>query len=52
VRGQDAAYVVPTVAGYSARMHDASVAPFSFPDGGYWTDRASAQAAVALVGTP
>jgi L-fuconate dehydratase len=49
---KDAAYVVPTSPGYSARMHDASLARFSFPDGGYWTERASAETPVDLLGTP
>jgi L-fuconate dehydratase len=49
---KDAAYVVPSAPGYSARMHDASLARFSFPDGGYWTERAAADAPVALVGAP
>lgn len=33
---RDAAYVVPTAPGYSARMHDASVARYTYPDGEYW----------------
>jgi L-alanine-DL-glutamate epimerase-like enolase superfamily enzyme len=36
---KDAAYVVPAAAGYSARMHDASVRRYSYPDGEYWTSR-------------
>jgi L-fuconate dehydratase len=39
---KDAAYVVPTAAGYSARMRDTSVARYSYPDGGYWAERAAA----------
>jgi L-fuconate dehydratase len=34
---KDAAYVVPTAAGYSARMHDASVHRYTYPGGEYWT---------------
>jgi L-fuconate dehydratase len=32
----DGRYRLPAAPGYSARMHDASVARFTFPDGGYW----------------
>ncbi len=32
----DGRYRLPTAPGYSARMHDASVARFTFPDGEYW----------------
>jgi L-fuconate dehydratase len=32
----DGRYLLPTAPGYSARMHDASVARFTFPDGEYW----------------
>jgi L-fuconate dehydratase len=49
---KDAAQVVPSAPGYSARMHDASLARFSFPDGGYWTERAATDTPVALVGAP
>jgi L-fuconate dehydratase len=33
---EKAAYVLPTAPGYSARMYDASVATYRFPDGVYW----------------
>ncbi len=33
------AYVLPTEAGYSARMFPASVARYAYPDGEYWTTR-------------
>jgi L-alanine-DL-glutamate epimerase-like enolase superfamily enzyme len=33
---KDAAYVLPTAPGYSARMHDASVSTYRYPDGDYW----------------
>ena len=33
---EDGAYRLPTAAGYSARMHEASIAEFSYPDGSYW----------------
>jgi L-fuconate dehydratase len=32
----DGAYTLPGAPGYSAEMHDASVAEFRFPDGAYW----------------
>jgi L-fuconate dehydratase len=31
------AYVLPTQPGYSAQMHDASIAEYAFPNGSYWT---------------
>jgi L-fuconate dehydratase len=34
---KDAAYVVPTEPGYSARMHPSSVARYTYPGGTYWT---------------
>ncbi|EFL26454.1 mandelate racemase/muconate lactonizing enzyme domain protein [Streptomyces himastatinicus ATCC 53653] len=36
---RDGAYVLPTRPGYSARMHDASLAEYAFPDGSYWAGR-------------
>ncbi len=33
---EDAAYVVPRQPGYSAEMHESSLAEFAFPDGTYW----------------
>ena len=36
---RDAAYVLPSLPGYSTQMHDASVAEFRFPDGAYWAGR-------------
>jgi L-fuconate dehydratase len=38
-------YTLPTAPGYSAQMHEASVAEYSFPNGAYW-----ATAPVAAVG--
>ena len=35
-------YTLPTAAGYSAQMHEASVAEYSFPDGAYWALPAAA----------
>ena len=32
----DGHYAMPSAPGYSARMHDASVAQYSYPDGGWW----------------
>ncbi|MFB9660249.1 L-fuconate dehydratase [Glycomyces mayteni] len=32
-------YVLPSRPGYSAQMHDASVAEFAYPDGEYWARR-------------
>ena len=37
---ENAAYVVPTSPGYSARMVGGSVATYRYPDGRYWRDRA------------
>ncbi len=36
---KDARYVLPTAPGYSARMHDESVATYRWPDGGFWSSR-------------
>ncbi|MGV8858346.1 L-fuconate dehydratase [Rhodoglobus sp.] len=33
---ENGAYRVPMAPGYSAQMHESSVAEFSFPDGSYW----------------
>lgn len=48
----NAAYVLPSLPGYSTEMHPASVAEYRFPDGSYWRDRhadaAEAAAAAAL----
>ena len=38
---KDAAYVVPTAPGYSARMHPSSVARYTYPGGSYWTASSS-----------
>jgi L-fuconate dehydratase len=38
----DGNYRLPTAPGYSAQMHEASVAEFSFPDGAYWVEALSA----------
>ena len=32
-------YTLPGLPGYSAEMHDSSVAEYSFPDGSYWASR-------------
>jgi L-fuconate dehydratase len=32
----DGRYLLPSVPGYSARMHEGSVARFTYPDGEYW----------------
>ncbi|TMR90989.1 L-fuconate dehydratase [Nonomuraea basaltis] len=34
---KNGAYVLPARPGYSAQMHDATLATFSFPGGDYWT---------------
>ncbi|WP_182112172.1 MULTISPECIES: L-fuconate dehydratase [unclassified Actinotalea] len=39
---QDAAYVLPSLPGYSTQMHEASVAEFRYPDGAYWAGRLAA----------
>ena len=33
---KNAAYVLPAAPGYSARMHDASISTYRYPDGSYW----------------
>ncbi|OEV04357.1 enolase C-terminal domain-like protein [Streptomyces oceani] len=46
VRIRDGRYAAPTEAGFSAEMHPASLAEFSYPDGTYWrADRATRQEA-------
>ena len=37
-------YVVPEAPGYSAQMHEQSVAEFAYPDGSYWLARAASVA--------
>jgi L-alanine-DL-glutamate epimerase-like enolase superfamily enzyme len=39
---KNAAYVLPTAPGYSARMHAGSVNTYRFPDGAYWAHRLAA----------
>jgi len=39
---EGAAYQLPTRPGYSAEMHPASVAHYTYPDGGYWRSRSGA----------
>jgi L-fuconate dehydratase len=39
---QDAAYLLPTRPGYSAKMHESSVAEYAYPGGSYWAPRAAA----------
>lgn len=34
---EDGAYRLPTLPGYSAEMHESSLAEFSYPDGSYWS---------------
>jgi L-fuconate dehydratase len=34
---EDGAYRLPTLPGYSAEMHTASLAEFAFPNGSYWS---------------
>ena len=36
---KDARYVLPTASGYSAQMHDESVATYRWPDGTFWASR-------------
>ena len=42
------AYVLPTQPGYSAQMHDASLAEYAFPNGSYWTSVAAAESSGAF----
>ncbi len=42
---RDAAYVLPSLPGYSTEMHAASVAEFRYPDGSYWAGRLADEAA-------
>ncbi|GAA2078506.1 L-fuconate dehydratase [Microbacterium hatanonis] len=37
-------YVLPTAPGYSAQMHEESLARYRYPDGGYWRDAGGSQA--------
>ncbi|WP_406642301.1 enolase C-terminal domain-like protein [Amycolatopsis sp. WGS_07] len=37
---RDGRYLAPTLPGFSARMHDATLRRFSFPDGPEWTENA------------
>lgn len=46
----DGHYTLPQLPGYSAHMHEESVATYSFPDGEYWASRREA-AALATAGT-
>ncbi|MCL8025496.1 L-fuconate dehydratase [Nocardioides bruguierae] len=43
---RDGAYVLPSQPGYSAQMHAASVAAYSYPDGSYWATQHPRPAAV------
>ncbi|MFC7497085.1 MULTISPECIES: L-fuconate dehydratase [unclassified Nocardioides] len=43
---ENGAYVLPSQPGYSAQMHDASVAEYAYPDGSYWATRHPRPAAV------
>jgi L-fuconate dehydratase len=42
------AYVLPTQPGYSAQMHDASLAEYAFPNGSYWTSVGAAESSGAF----
>jgi L-fuconate dehydratase len=46
---RDGHYVLPDRPGYSARMIEASVAEFVYPDGRYWRSRVAAPAASRVV---
>ena len=40
---EDGAYVLPSRPGYSAQMHEASVAEYTYPSGGYWAQGGGAR---------
>jgi L-fuconate dehydratase len=42
------AYALPTRPGYSAQMHDASLAEYAFPNGSYWTSVGAAESSGAF----
>jgi L-fuconate dehydratase len=42
------AYVLPTQPGYSAQMHDASLAEYAFPNGSYWRSVGAAESSGAF----
>lgn len=44
---KNGAYVLPTQPGYSAEMHEASVAEYAFPNGSYWAAAAVNSAPVS-----
>jgi L-fuconate dehydratase len=44
---ENGAYRLPTLPGYSAEMHEASLAEFAFPAGGYWAGRSAAASLVS-----
>lgn len=46
---ENGAYRLPTLPGYSAEMHEASLAEFAFPAGSYWAGR-SAEASLVSAG--
>ena len=47
---ENGAYKIPNQAGYSAQLHDQSVADYSFPNGNYWSKRFSEQTLGAIKG--
>jgi L-fuconate dehydratase len=44
---ENGAYRLPTLPGYSAEMHEASLAEFAFPAGSYWAGRSAAASLVS-----
>ncbi len=46
----DGNYVLPSLPGYSAEMHEESIAEFSFPDGGYWTRARAEERSLEVAG--
>jgi L-fuconate dehydratase len=48
---ENGAYVLPTLPGYSAEMHESSLAEYAFPDGSYWASSAATATATASAGT-
>lgn len=44
---ENGAYRLPTLPGYSAEMHEASLAEFAFPAGSYWVGRSAAASLVS-----
>jgi len=44
---ENGAYRLPTLPGYSAEMHEASLAEFAFPAGSYWAGRSASASLVS-----